>query len=303
MEKPKEAKRVKLKPGDTVILQGDSRAVLGNFPDDSIDLTFTSPPYPEFSPELKVKSEEWANWMLPFMKQLERVTKNTGSVVVNVGDYPRLSKPKYPWVEDFVLTTYKNTDLKLIHRLIWFKRFASGGANGKLPKISYEFCFWFAKDPKQVKANFWNAAIPASEETIKKLEQTPDRRAKTGAKKHIEYDYRRVSHTIEKHGGKVLPYDIVEVGITGSKSPWRQKMSELKEKYGKDIGRYYVFPYKLPLFFILCLTDPGDVVLDPFMGTGTTIIAAVKNDRIGIGIDVDPHAVALAKIRVKERLE
>jgi DNA modification methylase len=39
------------------------------------------------------------------------------------------------------------------------------------------------------------------------------------------------------------------------------------------------------------------------MGTGTTIIAAVKNDRIGIGIDVDPHAVALAKIRVKEGLE
>ncbi len=58
------------------------------------------------------------------------------------------------------------------------------------------------------------------------------------------------------------------------------------------------FPPQLPRAFINALTDPGDVVLDPMMGSGTTILEAFLLDRQGIGFDIDPLALKIAKAKV-----
>lgn len=49
-----------------------------------------------------------------------------------------------------------------------------------------------------------------------------------------------------------------------------------------------VFPVKLPSFFVLAYTDPGDSVLDPFLGSGTTLIAAEQTNRVGLGCEISP---------------
>jgi len=63
------------------------------------------------------------------------------------------------------------------------------------------------------------------------------------------------------------------------------------------------FPLELPLRLIRLLTDAGDLVLDPFVGSGTTAVAAVQTGRRYIGIDSSPAYVELARRRVEEALE
>jgi hypothetical protein len=58
------------------------------------------------------------------------------------------------------------------------------------------------------------------------------------------------------------------------------------------------FPPQLPKKFIEGLTEPGDVVLDPMMGSGTTILEAFLAGRRGIGFDIDPMALRLCKVKV-----
>ena len=63
-----------------------------------------------------------------------------------------------------------------------------------------------------------------------------------------------------------------------------------------------MFPLELPLRCIKLFTDPGDIVLDPFMGSGTTAIAALQLNRKYIGIDKEQKSVFLAMKRIKKSL-
>lgn len=60
------------------------------------------------------------------------------------------------------------------------------------------------------------------------------------------------------------------------------------------------FPPQLPKEFILGLTQPGDIVLDPMAGSGTTILEAYLNKRVGLGFDIDPLAILLSSMKVTE---
>src|SRR5437588_10784079 len=64
-------------------------------------------------------------------------------------------------------------------------------------------------------------------------------------------------------------------------------------------GHSATFPIELPEWFIKLFTQPGDVVLDPFMGSGTTAVAAKQLGRQSIGIEIDPAYVQITRERVK----
>ncbi|MCL4504836.1 MAG: site-specific DNA-methyltransferase [Chloroflexi bacterium] len=59
------------------------------------------------------------------------------------------------------------------------------------------------------------------------------------------------------------------------------------------------FPPQLPRAFIRGLTQPGDIVLDPMMGSGTTVVEAIIAERYGIGLDIDPLALRLSSAKTK----
>ena len=65
----------------------------------------------------------------------------------------------------------------------------------------------------------------------------------------------------------------------------------------KRIGHPAPFPVELPMRCIKMFSFVGDTVLDPFMGSGTTLVAAVMNNRIGVGIDIDAEYCELARRR------
>jgi site-specific DNA-methyltransferase (adenine-specific) len=61
-----------------------------------------------------------------------------------------------------------------------------------------------------------------------------------------------------------------------------------------------VFPVELPKWFIKLFTIPGDIVLDPFVGSGTTAAAAIQTARKYVGIDINPEYVDMSRTRVAE---
>ena len=75
-----------------------------------------------------------------------------------------------------------------------------------------------------------------------------------------------------------------------------------KTKEEIELKHPAMFPIELPRRFIRIYTKKGDVVLDPFLGTGSTVIAALELGRKGIGFDISPEYVKIAQERVKRRL-
>lgn len=57
------------------------------------------------------------------------------------------------------------------------------------------------------------------------------------------------------------------------------------------------FPPQLPAWFIERLTEPGNTVFDPFLGSGTTVVEAMRLHRVGVGLDIDPLAVLMSRVK------
>ncbi len=80
-------------------------------------------------------------------------------------------------------------------------------------------------------------------------------------------------------------------------------MWEIRPERAKRVNHPAPFPVELPERFIRLYTYVDDVVLDPFLGSGSTAVAAVKNGRRYVGYDTDPDYVAIAEARVAEARE
>lgn len=79
---------------------------------------------------------------------------------------------------------------------------------------------------------------------------------------------------------------------------WTKSIWTMKAESAKRIGHPAPFPEELPFRLIQLYSFKGDVVLDPFMGSGTTAVSALKSDRKFIGYDVSEDYIKLAKKRV-----
>jgi site-specific DNA-methyltransferase (adenine-specific) len=75
---------------------------------------------------------------------------------------------------------------------------------------------------------------------------------------------------------------------------------EIRPESARRVGHPAPFPVELPERLIRLYTYRGDVVLDPFLGSGSTAVAAVRNDRRYVGYDTDPEYVTLAEQRIVE---
>jgi site-specific DNA-methyltransferase (adenine-specific) len=79
---------------------------------------------------------------------------------------------------------------------------------------------------------------------------------------------------------------------------WTKSVWMMNPESARKVGHPAPFPVELPFRLIQLYTFPGDIVLDPFMGSGSTAIAALKSGRKYLGYDVDPDYVRLAEERI-----
>lgn len=267
---------------------GDCLDVLHNVSSDSIDMIMTSPPYADQIKDYgnvvkKIKPNDYIDWFLPRAKELYRVLKPTGNFVLNIND--KLDgRYQNIFVFKLVVALCDEVGFHLVRDYIWYNpatppNVFSRGTMGRTKK-SHEYCFWFSKSD-QWTFNMDPIRKPYSKSMMDiidgKVVERGGREKNSRPSRH-NFD---LSHPWDNKGG-ADPGSVISVSNTASNG-FVQKLC--KEMGIKHPARY---PEKLAEFFILSGSNPGDIVMDPFAGSGTTGVVAHKHGRKYLCIDVNP---------------
>ena len=286
-----------LKDFENKFLVGDCEAVMKRMPEKSIDLVLTSPPYADQREygvtDASINPDGYVKWFLPKAKQIYKLLKDDGSFVLNINDKV-VGNFQHLYVFELVLELCRQVGFHLVRDYIWYNpatppNVYSRGGYGRTKK-SHEYCFWFSKSEE------WNFELdpirkPYSKDMQKYLEGKGkgDRNQNTRPSTHNF----NCEKTWTNNGGSD-PGSVLEIANTSSNDMFIKLCKE------KDIAHPARFPEKLAEFFILSGSVEGDIVLDPFSGSGTTAVVAQKNGRRWIGIDANEQYNELAEARMKQ---
>lgn len=257
------------------IIEGDAAEALKVLPDSSIDLIVTSPPYANNrkSPYIGVPVDQYVEWFLPIADQINRVLKADGSFILNVKERA-IDWERQTYVIELILELKKRHWL-WIEEYIWHKKNSYPGKWPNRFRDAWERCLHFAKnkgfrmyqDKVMIPRGKWAKGRLASLNEIDKIR-----------------DESRVGSGFSKNVSNWIGRDFVyptNVLYNSTESSNKQHSA--------------AFPIYLPKWFIRLFTEPGDVVLDPFIGSGTTARAAKALGRRYIGIEISPDYCQLAR--------
>lgn len=262
---------------------------------DSVDLIFSGIPYPTTLRAGGVEFDSYTDWLLPFAKEMYRVLKPSGSCVIIA--HNQTKKIVDTWIYEVVLSLTKEVKFSLLQDFYWIKPNTppSGMVSTyKRCRSIVEIIFWYGKDPDKTKVDTQKVLreyhdyvntigkIAAYQKNIRETTVDKDSISQVAINK---YDF---------HNDKVgsTPFN----AIVGSPISHKDSIYDLMKNSGiEHPGR---LPEFLSEFFIKMLTDTGDIVLDPFVGSGATVTAAKRLDRKYIGLDISEDYVKLANMRL-----
>ncbi|MBQ6810946.1 MAG: site-specific DNA-methyltransferase, partial [Firmicutes bacterium] len=164
----------------------------------------------------------------------------------------------------------------------------SRGGYGRTKK-SHEYCFWLSKGEE------WTFELdPIRKPYGKDMQKYLNGNGKGDRSENIRPSTHNFNceKTWTNNGGSD-PGTVIEIANTSSNDVFMKLCKE------KGIAHPARFPEKLAEFFILSGSKEGDIILDPFSGSGTTATVAAKNNRKWIGIDSNSDYCELAKARVE----
>ena len=254
------------------ILCGASQTVMATLKEESVDLTVTSPPYDNIRDYKRYCFEE--EDFKEIVKQLYRITKKGGIVVWVVGD--ATMKGSETGTSFRQALGFIEGGFKLHDTMIYEKNTSSFPAQRKGKRYTqiFEYMFVFCKGKIKTrnlicdKANKWAGHTNWGKNT---------QRGKNGELK-------------ETKDIKPVP------DFSPRNNIWKYNVGKGFNSSDKESHKHpAIFPEKLAEDHILSWSNEGDVVLDPFMGSGTTCKMAKKNGRKYIGIDMSEEYCALAK--------
>lgn len=262
------------------IYQGDSLDLLKQLPDNSIDLVITSPPYADLKVYIDnpgILADDYVEWFIPYCKEIERVIKPTGSFILNINDKVE-DGFRHPYVFDLISQMHKRTQLKMFERLFWNKM--KGLPNRSRFGDRVEYLFWFAKE----KGFYFDIDQMRTEYSPKSIQRMKNPLKKRFARTEENQNSNEYKEWKPNPGG-ALPTTLVNIS------------SESKRVADTHVA---VYPVELAKYFIKGSTKPGDLVLDPFMGTGTTAVASKELGRDYIGFEMQPTYIDVANKRIDE---
>ncbi|MDR3286119.1 MAG: site-specific DNA-methyltransferase [Prevotellaceae bacterium] len=318
------------------ILCGDCSQILQDIPDNSVDLVLTSPPYFQqrdyggggIGNENKV--EDFINNLIKIFRECVRVTKQTGTIVFNLGDkYIDGNLLLVPY--RFAIEAMKDKSVKLINELTWVKVNPAPKQCLKklIPATEPFFIFaktddyYFNKDAfleyrdKYLNGNKRKAGNDVGKKYFELIEKSDlSSEEKLQAKKELNevimdaQQGKIESFRMKIRGLHALPYggqaggrltQIENKGFTIIKIYGNSIRKDVIESNVETIqGNKHpaVYPEFIIQEIIKLLTKEGDVVLDPFLGSGTTAVVAQRLRRNYIGIEIHPEFVEYAKERI-----
>jgi len=247
--------------------------------DKSVDLVITSPPYADLKKYENfsgVHPDKYVEWFFPKILEISRVMKDTGSFILNINDKIGEDGFRHPYVFNLVSKITTDTNLKLYERLFWNK--GKYIPSSKRFGDRVEYLFWFVKT-NEFTFNMDEMRVPYDPKSIKRMKyKIKDRHPRTQEnQKDGKY-----KEWIQNPLG-ALPSTLVSIG------------SESKKISEHHIA---VYPEKLVDYFMRGSSNIGDLVLDPFMGSGTTAVVAKKLKRNWIGFDNSQLYITEAEKRI-----
>jgi len=257
------------------ILQGDCGEVLRGLPDDSVDLIFTSPPYADSRKHTYggVHPDRYVEWFLPKAEQFRRVLKPEGTFVLNVKERV-VGGERHTYVLELILALRRQGWL-WTEEFCWHKKNCYPGKWPNRFRDAWERCLQFNRQ-KRFKMNQEAVRVPMGDWAKSRL------RNLSGT------DRARDESKVRSGFGKNVSNWI------GRDMAYPTNVLHLATECGNR-SHSAAFPLALPQWFVRLFTDPGDLVLDPFLGSGTTARAAQSLGRAYLGIDIDPAYCRLAR--------
>ena len=280
-----------------ILYQGQSIKYLSDntiLPDDSIDLIVTSPPYAERRNRSYggIHPNKYVAWFLPIAEQLLRVLKPNGSFVLNIKEHCRNGE-RETYVLELILALKKQGWL-WIEEYCWYKKNSYPGKWPNRFRDNWERCLHFTKqkrfkmyqDAVKVPIGDWSKPRFKSMSTNDFIRYTSGTNSKFG---------RNVSNWLNKK--KVYPHNVLLFEEEHYMEP-----STVLHLATECSNRNHsaVFPIELPSWFIRLFTKKGNIVLDPFVGIGTTAIAAKLLGRKYIGIENSKSYVEEAMMNIAD---
>ncbi len=248
------------------VYSGDAIDFLKSIPDEAFQLIITSPPYnigKEY--EKKVDLKEYINQQTIIINECVRTLRATGSICWQTGNF--VENGSIIPLDIMIYPIFEQLGLKLRNRIIW--HFEHGLHSTKRLSGRYETVLWFSKTDNYV-FNLDPIRIP---------QKYPN-------KKHFK------GPNIGKLSGNPLGKNPGDV--------WN--IPNVKNNHIEKLDHPCQFPVELIERFVLSLTNEGDWVFDPYLGTGTTIVAALRHQRKGAGSEIVQKYVDISLDRVQKEL-
>ncbi len=259
---------------DYQIKNGDSSIVLQDFEDGKFDLIITSPPYNiGKSYETKTSIEKYLETQEEIIFELVRTLSDRGNLCWQVGNF--VDKGEIFPLDIFYYQIFKKHGLKLRNRIIW--HFGHGLHASNRFSGRYETILWFSKTNNYI-FNLDKVRVPS---------KYPGKLHFKGLKKGLPS-----GNPLGKN-----PSDIWEIIV----NDWETGMWDIpnvKSNHPEKTAHPCQFPLELVERCILALTNENSWVLDPFSGVGSTVIAAIKNNRNAIGIEKELDYCNIARKRI-----
>ena len=257
------------------IIYGDCEQVLRSFPNECIDLIVTSPPYADSRKRTYggIHPDDYVNWFLPKSLQFKRVLKPRGTFILNIKEKV-VNCERHTYVIELILELKKKGWL-WTEEFAWNKKNSYPGKWKNRFRDSWERCLQLNKQ-KDFNMYQEEVMIPIGDWAKARLRNLSETDKKRDESKVNSGFGKNVSNWIGRE--KVYPTNVLHFATECS----NRKHSA-------------VFPKVLPEWFIKLFTKKGDVVLDPFLGSGTTAIVAKEYGRHYIGIDSNREYIKESK--------
>jgi site-specific DNA-methyltransferase (adenine-specific) len=261
------------------IYLGDCVEQLKFLPDNSVDLIVTSPPYADQRKATYggINHNEYVEWFLPISKELLRVLKPTGTFILNIKEKV-VAGERSTYVMELIIEMRKQGWL-WTEEFIWHKKNCYPGKWPNRFRDAWERVLQFNKNRKfhmyqeevMVPMGAW------ANSRLKNLSDTD----KTRDNSKVGSGFgKKISNWLERE--KAYPTNVLHLA------------TECANK-----NHSAAFPEALPEWFIKLFTKENDTVLDPFMGSGTTLLVASRMLRQSIGIEVVPEYCEAVRAQLK----
>ncbi|MEI6558875.1 MAG: site-specific DNA-methyltransferase [Rhodospirillaceae bacterium] len=247
---------------EPVLVCEDNRSLLARLAADSVQLIVTSPPYNiGKSYELRSSLESYLEDQRRVIAACVRLLHPRGSLCWQVGNH--VQDGEIVPLDSLLYPVFKELGLRLRNRIVW--HFEHGLHCSKRLSGRYETINWFSRSDDYT----------FHLDPIRVPQKYP-------GKKHFK------GPNLGQLSGNPLGKNPGDVWI----------FPNVKNNHVEKTCHPCQFPVELVERLVLALTDPGDTVLDPYMGVGSSVVAATRHGRLGIGCDTIPGYVEVARQRL-----